>query len=43
MPAQDLRIGDQIEMEFQMQEGDIPKVIRIKPVNSEMKPNGSKQ
>jgi membrane fusion protein, copper/silver efflux system len=43
MPAQNLRIGDQIEMEFQMQEGDIPKVIRIKPVNSEMKPNGSKQ
>ncbi|MEH6998791.1 MAG: efflux RND transporter periplasmic adaptor subunit [Limnobacter sp.] len=43
MPAQSLRIGDQIEIEFQMQEGDIPQVIQIQPSNSGMKQSGGKQ
>lgn len=43
MPAQSLKVGDQIEMEFQMQEGDIPQAIRIQPSNPGIKQSGGKQ
>ncbi|MBU0541007.1 MAG: efflux RND transporter periplasmic adaptor subunit [Gammaproteobacteria bacterium] len=42
MPRQKLQVGDQINMEFRMQEGDIPQVVRIQPIDSETKQSGGK-
>jgi Cu(I)/Ag(I) efflux system membrane fusion protein len=41
--SQNLRVGDQIKMEFRVQEGDIPQVIQIQPTNPSVQKNGGKQ
>jgi Cu(I)/Ag(I) efflux system membrane fusion protein len=43
MPRENLRAGDQINMEFRMQEGDIPQIVNIEPINSGAKKGGGEQ
>lgn len=43
MPRQNLRVGDQVNMEFRMQEGDIPQIVNIEPINSGAKKSGGEQ
>ncbi|MBU0785102.1 MAG: efflux RND transporter periplasmic adaptor subunit [Gammaproteobacteria bacterium] len=43
MPRENVRVGDQVNMEFRMQEGDIPQIVNIQPINSDAKKGGGEQ